>query len=59
MQRFIALLLLATFLGGCASMSERKKTVTLDTATASLPELTQTVARLLLALQSSNFVDVR
>jgi hypothetical protein len=33
MQRFIALLLLATFLGGCASMSERKKTVTLDTAT--------------------------
>jgi hypothetical protein len=33
--------------------------VTLDTATATLPELTQTVARLLLALQSSNFVDVR
>ena len=33
--------------------------VTLDMATASLPELTNTVGKLLLALQSSNFVDVR
>lgn len=33
MQRFIALLLLAAILGGCASMEERKKTVTLDMAT--------------------------
>lgn len=33
--------------------------VTLDMATASLPELTNTVGKLLVALQSSNFVDVR
>jgi len=33
MQRFITLLLLATFLSGCASMDERKKTVMLDRAT--------------------------
>jgi PBP1b-binding outer membrane lipoprotein LpoB len=33
MQRLIALLLLAAFIGGCASMDERKKSVTLDTAT--------------------------
>jgi hypothetical protein len=33
MQRLIALLLLAAFLGGCATMVERKKTVTLDMAT--------------------------
>ena len=33
MQRFIALLLLATLLSGCASMDERKKTTLLDTAT--------------------------
>ena len=33
MQRFIILLLLATFLSGCASMDERKKTVFLDRAT--------------------------
>jgi len=33
MQRFITLLLLATFLTGCASMDERKKTVLLDRAT--------------------------
>lgn len=33
MQRFIALLLLTAFLGGCASMDERKKTVTLSMAT--------------------------
>jgi hypothetical protein len=33
MQRFITLLLLATFLTGCASMDERKKTVMLDRAT--------------------------
>ena len=33
MQRFITLLLLATFLSGCASMDERKKTVMLDMAT--------------------------
>lgn len=33
--------------------------VTLDMAAASLPELTNTVGKLLVALQSSNFVDVR
>ena len=33
MQRFITLLLLATFLSGCASMDERKKTVMLDRVT--------------------------
>jgi hypothetical protein len=33
MQRFMTLLLLATFLSGCASMEERKKTVLLDNAT--------------------------
>jgi hypothetical protein len=33
MQHVIALLLLAALLGGCASMDERKKTVTLSTAT--------------------------
>lgn len=33
MQRLIALLLLAAFLGGCATMDERKKSVTLATAT--------------------------
>jgi PBP1b-binding outer membrane lipoprotein LpoB len=33
MHRLIALLLLAAFLGGCASMDERKKTVTLDRTT--------------------------
>jgi hypothetical protein len=33
MQRLIALLLLAAFLGGCASMDERKKSVTLEATT--------------------------
>jgi len=33
MQRFITLILLATFLSGCASMDERKKTVLLDRST--------------------------
>jgi hypothetical protein len=33
MQHFITLLLLATFLSGCASMDERKKSVMLDRAT--------------------------
>jgi PBP1b-binding outer membrane lipoprotein LpoB len=33
MQRLIALLLLATFLVGCASIEERKKSVALETAT--------------------------
>jgi PBP1b-binding outer membrane lipoprotein LpoB len=33
MQRLIALLLLAAFLGGCASIEERKKSVTLDATT--------------------------
>jgi len=33
MKRFITLLLLATFLSGCASMDERKKTVLLDRTT--------------------------
>ena len=33
MHRLIALLLLAAFLSGCASMDERKKTVTLDRIT--------------------------
>jgi PBP1b-binding outer membrane lipoprotein LpoB len=33
MHRLIALLLLAAFLSGCASMDERKKTVTLDRTT--------------------------
>lgn len=33
MQRLIALLLLATFIIGCASIDERKKSVTLETAT--------------------------
>jgi hypothetical protein len=33
MHRLIALLLLAAFLSGCASMDERKKTVTLERAT--------------------------
>lgn len=33
MKRFISVLLLAALLGGCASMEERKKTVTLVSAT--------------------------
>ena len=33
MQRLIALLLLATILGGCASIEERKKSVALETNT--------------------------
>jgi hypothetical protein len=33
MHRFITLLLIAAFLSGCASMDERKKTVTLSMAT--------------------------
>lgn len=33
--------------------------VTLDLSTATLPELVNTVGKLLFALQSSNFVDVR
>lgn len=33
--------------------------VTLDVHTASLPHLTHTVAKLLLALEGSNFVDIR
>jgi hypothetical protein len=33
MHRFIALLLMAAFLSGCATMDERKKTVTLDRTT--------------------------
>jgi len=33
--------------------------VTLDMSTATLSQLTNTVGKLLLALQSSNFVDVR
>jgi PBP1b-binding outer membrane lipoprotein LpoB len=33
MQRFMTLLLLATFISGCVSIDERKKTVMLNTAT--------------------------
>jgi hypothetical protein len=33
--------------------------ITVDMATASLPDLTNIVGKLLIALQASNFVDVR